>query len=120
LQRTFPLDVLMVPSSVFTVAADSEHRSCGGFSLDETIRFGSLEIIANYVGGLSLSPRRDGSDANIMVSNHRRPSSPLRAIIGDCLEEFHKAMGGEGGSDLPLLEGTTPGLCPTLPQSYHG
>jgi hypothetical protein len=34
LQRAFPLHVLMVPSSVLTIGADSECLSCGGFSLD--------------------------------------------------------------------------------------
>jgi hypothetical protein len=47
----------MVPSSALVVAADDEHLSCGGFSLGETIFFGSLEFITDYFGGWSLSPR---------------------------------------------------------------
>jgi hypothetical protein len=53
----------MVPSSMITVAVDCECLSHDGFSLGETIHFGSLEFIANCFGGLSLSPRRDGWNA---------------------------------------------------------
>jgi hypothetical protein len=42
LQRSFPLDVPMVPSSSIAMTADSVHLICGGFSLGKTIRFGSL------------------------------------------------------------------------------
>jgi hypothetical protein len=50
------------------VAANDEHPTCGGFSLGETIRFGSLEFIADRLSGLSLSPMGDGSDAVAMDS----------------------------------------------------
>jgi hypothetical protein len=39
----------MVPSSMITITADGEHLSCGGFSLDETIRLGNFEFIADYL-----------------------------------------------------------------------
>jgi hypothetical protein len=68
LQRSFPLDISIVPSSVLFVAADNEHLSCDCFSLIQTIRFGSLKFIAECFRGLSLSPRGDGSDAIIMGS----------------------------------------------------
>jgi hypothetical protein len=56
LQGDFPLDVLMVPSSMITIAADGERLTCGGFSLGETIHLGNFELIADYFGSLSLSP----------------------------------------------------------------
>jgi hypothetical protein len=48
----------MVPSSAITVSADGEHLTCGGFSLGETVHLGSFDFIADYFGGLNLSPRR--------------------------------------------------------------
>jgi hypothetical protein len=56
LQRAFPIDIPMVPSSVLAITSDGECLSCSGFSLSETIRFGSLEFITDLFGGLSLSP----------------------------------------------------------------
>jgi hypothetical protein len=47
----------MVHSSTLTVATDGERLMCCGFSLNRTIRFGSLEFITDYFDGLSLSPR---------------------------------------------------------------
>jgi hypothetical protein len=51
----FPLNVLMVPSSMLTVASYGERLMCSGFCLGKTIRFGSLEFFADYFGVLSLS-----------------------------------------------------------------
>jgi hypothetical protein len=110
----FPLDVPMVPSSALAVAADSECLSCGGFYLGNTIHFWSLEFITCRIGGMSLSPRRDGSDAVIMGSTHSGPLSPLRAMVGDSTKEFHIASDREGGGGLAsaLHEGMTQGLRP--------
>jgi hypothetical protein len=64
LQRSFPLNILMVLSSVTTVTIDGERLTCDGFSIGKTVRLGSFEFIANYFGGLILSPRRgDAGDA---------------------------------------------------------
>jgi hypothetical protein len=90
----------MVPSSTFAITTNGEHLSCGGFSLGETICFGSLEFITNCFSGLSLSPRRDGSDAAIMGSTCNGPPSPPRAMIGDSTDKFHTASDGEKGTDL--------------------
>jgi hypothetical protein len=101
LQCAFPLDILMVPSSVITVAVDGECLSRDGFLLDETIRFGSLEFITDCFGGVNLSPQRDGSDAVAMGSTHCGPLSPLWAMTGDSIEEFYMISNGEGGLGLP-------------------
>jgi hypothetical protein len=51
--------------------------SCGGFSLDETIHFGSLDFITDRFGSLSLSLMGDGSDAIIMGPARGGPPSLL-------------------------------------------
>jgi hypothetical protein len=66
----------MVPSSVLPVAVDDERLSCDVFSFDETIRFGSLEFIANRFGGLSLSSMWDNSGVAVMGPTHDRTPSP--------------------------------------------
>jgi hypothetical protein len=83
LQRAFHLDVLMVLLSAFTVTEYGERLSCNVFSLDETIHFGSLELIA----GLSLSHVGDDLRAAIMGSTRGGTTSPLRAMIEDSVEE---------------------------------
>jgi hypothetical protein len=75
LQHAFPLDILMVPSSSITITTDGVRLTYGGFSLDETILLGNFEIIANYFGCLSLSPRRGGSGTAFMGSTRCGVSS---------------------------------------------
>jgi hypothetical protein len=55
LQCAFPLNILIVHSSMLIVATDGERMTCGGFSLSETIYFGSLEFIADCFDSFSLS-----------------------------------------------------------------
>jgi hypothetical protein len=90
----------MVLSSALTVTADGERLSCGGFSLGETIHFGSIKFIIDLFGGLSLSPLGDGLDAIVMGSTRGRPPSPLRATMGDSTKEFHTTSDGEGRTYL--------------------
>jgi hypothetical protein len=106
------IDVPMVPTSVLTVTADSERLSCGGFSLGETIRFGSLEFITDCFSGLSLSPMGDSSDAVTMGSTHSGPPSPRWTMIGDPIEGSSMASDGGGRIDLPLLRSMARRLSP--------
>jgi hypothetical protein len=101
LQRAFPLDVSMVPSSMLIVTADGEHLTCGGFSLGETVLLGSFEFIADYFGGLGLSPRRNNSYTTFMGSTHCGSPSPRWAMMEDSTEEFHMMSSGDGGFGLP-------------------
>jgi hypothetical protein len=110
----------MVPSSVLAITVGGERLSCGDFSLGETIRFGSLEFIADRFDGLSLSPMADGSDTIVMGSTCGGPPSTLQAMMRDSAEEFHTASDKEGRIDLlsPRKHGT--GALPTPPQPYRG
>jgi hypothetical protein len=91
----------MVHSYALVISTDGEHLTCGGFSLGETIHFGSLEFIVNCFGGLSLSPMRNDSGAAFMGSMHGGPPSPLWPMIEDSTKELYMASSGEGGSSLP-------------------
>jgi hypothetical protein len=52
----FPLDVPMVQSLALTITTDGEHLTCSCFSLDKTVIFWSIELIADCFSGLSLFP----------------------------------------------------------------
>jgi hypothetical protein len=52
----------MIPSSALAFSVDGERLTCSGFSLSKTVHLGSFEIITDYFGGLSLSPKRGNSD----------------------------------------------------------
>jgi hypothetical protein len=99
--HTFPLDVLMVPSSTITVVADGEHLTCGGFSLSETPHLGNFEFITDYLDGLSRSHRRGNTGAAFMGSTHSGAPTPWRAMVEDSAEEFLTASSGEGSFSLP-------------------
>jgi hypothetical protein len=60
--------ILMVPSSTFVTAAGGECLLCDDFSLGETVRFRSLELISDCFDGLSLSPLGNGSGTTAMRS----------------------------------------------------
>jgi hypothetical protein len=77
LQRVFTLDDPMVHSSALTISADGERLTCGGFSLDETILFGSIEFIVDCFGGLSLSPKRNDLGAAFIGTTNSGPPSLL-------------------------------------------
>jgi hypothetical protein len=118
LQHAFLLDVLMVPASVLTIAAGGECLLCGGFSRGKTIRFESLEFIADHFGGMSLSPMWDGSNAVVMDSARGGPL-PLCPHSGPRLGTPSRGSPwprtGNGGPTSPLLGGTTRRPLPLQP-----
>jgi hypothetical protein len=120
LQRAFPLDVMMVPSSMITVTADGERLTCGGFSLGVTIHLGSIEFIVDYFGGLSHSPRRGDSDVAFMGPTHSGTPSLLRAMIRTPPRGSSQCQVGKGALASTLRGGTTQGLHPLLSQPHHG
>jgi hypothetical protein len=111
----------MVPSLMLAIAIGVERLSCGDFSLDETIHFGSLEFIANRFRGLSLSPIGDGSDAIVMGSARGEPPSLQQTMMGDSAEGFPTALDGEGRTNLPSPRrygvGAPLALATTIPRS---
>jgi hypothetical protein len=110
----------MVHSSTITIRADSEHLTCGGFSLGETVRLESFEFIADYFGSLSLSPRRGDLGVAFMGSTCSGTPPPCWAMIEDFTEEFLTALSGEGASASPLPGGAAQGLCQLPSQPLHG
>jgi hypothetical protein len=97
----FPLNVLMVLSSTLTVTTDSEWLTCGGFSLGKTVRFRSLEFIADCSGSLSLSPK--GTDSGTIFMGIAHSGSPsLRSILEDSTEVFYTTSSREGSSSFPI------------------
>jgi hypothetical protein len=101
LQCAFSPDVPMVPSSALIIATGGECLSSDVFSLDKTIRFGSLEFITDRFSSLILAPMGDGSEAAIMGSTRGGLPSPPWAMTGESTEQFHMALDEEGRIDLP-------------------
>jgi hypothetical protein len=100
----------MVPSSSI---ADGELLTCGGFSLDKPVRLGNFKFIADYFGGLSLSPWRGNDDTIFVGSTHSGASTPQRATMEDSTEEFLKEA---STTLLPDDTAQGPRLPPPQPQ----
>jgi hypothetical protein len=96
LQRVTSLDILIVPSSSIAITADGECLAYGGFSLSEPVGLGNFEFIANYFGGLSLSPRRGNKGVVFKGSTHSGASTPQWATIKDSTMELLTASSGVG------------------------
>jgi hypothetical protein len=90
----------MVHSSTLTVATNGESLTCGGFSLGETICFGSHEFIVNCFGSLSFSPGGGGGSVPLFVGMTRSESLSPQAMIEDFLDKFYMPSSGGGGGAL--------------------
>jgi hypothetical protein len=98
---------------------DGERLMCGGFSLSETIHFGSLEFIADCFSGLSLSPKGSNSGA-IFVGTTRSGSPSLWSMIENSADEFYMASSGGGALASPSPGGIARGHCLLPSQPHHG
>jgi hypothetical protein len=106
--------ILIVPSLVFITTTDAERSPCEGFHLGETIRFRSLEFIANRFGGLSLSPPLgDSSGAIVMGPTRGEPPLLQRTMMGGPIEGPPMTPNGEGRTDIPFLERSGAEVSPT-------
>jgi hypothetical protein len=110
----------MVHSSAIAVAANSERLTCGGFSLDKTVRLGNFKFITDYFSDLSLFPRRGDAGTAFMGSTHSGTSTQRQAMIGTPPRSSSRCQAGRGASASPLLEGATRGLRLPLSQPRHG
>jgi hypothetical protein len=102
----------MVPSSVLTFSTDNQRLTCDHFSHGETVHLGSFEFITDYIGSLSLSPKRSDSGRTFMGSTRSRPQFLWRAMIEDPTKEFHTASSGGVGSGLPSPRRLNAGVLP--------
>jgi hypothetical protein len=93
----FPLNVLMVQSPKLTFIANGNNLAGVGFSLGETIFFGSLDFIADRLGNLSLSP--EGNDSAVVFFGMvHKGSSSLHTILEESSDKGGMASGGGGSS----------------------
>jgi hypothetical protein len=86
----------MVPSSSIAITTDGERLVYGGFSPGEPDCLGDFVIIADYFGGLTLSPRRGNKGAIFVGSTRSWVSTPQRAMIEDSTKELLTASSREG------------------------
>jgi hypothetical protein len=89
------------------------------FSLGETIRFKSLEFIANRFGGMSL-PLKDGSGAIIMGPACGEPPLLQQTMMGGPIEGSTRLLMGKGGPASPSHGDAAWRFLPLQPRPYHG
>jgi hypothetical protein len=98
----FPLNVLMVHSLKLAVIANGECQTGIRFAIGETIRFGSLQFIADRSSSLSLSPEGNDSDA-IFVRMVHSGSSSLHTILKEFTDEGDTTSSERGKLWFPHL-----------------
>jgi hypothetical protein len=94
----------MVLSSKPIIVANGNNLTSVGFTMGETIRFGSLEFIVDNFGDLSLSAEGNDSSTVLVGMVHSRPPS-LHTILEESTDEDDTASNGKGSSVLPILQG---------------
>jgi hypothetical protein len=97
LQRTFPLDVLMVPSPNLSFVSNGNHTIGIGLALGSTIRFGSLDFTTDHFGRLSFSPQESDSSIVFIGMVHNRSPS-LHTTLEDGVVS---CIGGSSRSPSP-------------------
>jgi hypothetical protein len=95
----FPLNVLIVHSPKHKVVTDDKHQISIGFTLHETIRFWTLEFIADCFSSLSLSAKENDSAVIFMGMAHCGSPS-MHAILKDSVDKGDTAS--RGGAELRL------------------
>jgi hypothetical protein len=95
----------MVPSSLTPITTDGERLTCSGFSLSETVRLRNFELIVDYFGSLSLSPRTGDASVTFMGSTHSGGSTLRLAMIGELRPPLSQKV-WHGASLVPMT--TTP------------
>jgi hypothetical protein len=86
LQCAFPRDVPMVTSMKLSFIAYNNNSTSTGFTLGETIHFGSLEFTTDRLGHLNLSPKQWDSRA-IFIGMVHSGSPTLHTAFKDSSDE---------------------------------
>jgi hypothetical protein len=92
---------LIVHSPKIAIVANGKHQTSVGFTLGETIHFGSLVFIADHFGNLSLSPEGNDSCAIFMGIVHNRLPS-LHTILKESVDEDDMSSSRGASSIFPI------------------
>jgi hypothetical protein len=107
----------MVHSPKPAILADGEHLTEVNFTHGETIRFGSLEFIADRFDNLSLSDKGKDSDT-VFVGMAHNGSPSLHTVLDDSANEGDIASSGGGELQLSHLSRVQHGD-PECPHHNH-
>jgi hypothetical protein len=86
------------------VIADGKHQTSGGFTLGETIRFGSLAFITDCFGNFGLSNEGNVIGIVLVGMAHNRSLS-LHTILEESVDEGDTTSSEGGSSGFPISRG---------------